>query len=569
MPRLTALLTSAILALVGPRFASAETRVARGPLVPGEARLGAVGPDAVDSWPFDVEAGLAYELRLEQLGADHAPTLVLPGEPEPRLIDETRGRGGDETAFWVASRSGRATLEVRLAMRRTGRYRLTLSAPREAAAADRARDEAERLFATRQRRDSTDAALARLEAVASAFAELRLPRREAVARAALSGVETRRGDDAARPGRSAERCAALAAELGDARLAAECLTRLVLAPGGDADRSGRVLALRTQALQAWEDLGEPGRVGDLLVMTSWLFTEQGDFEQAEAELQRALALLADEGDDWGLAAAANNLGSTFSDRGSYGEALAAFETARAAFQRLELPQEAYALLNLGDTWGNLGDSERALQALRAGLRIAERSGRSALAGVAQLSIGVMLGELGDLEGAERAGQEAVRRLEGGAEVENQGRAEASLGWIAAQRGRAQEAEDRLTRALALLEGASARRGLSYVWLRLGQARLLAGRTGAAAEALQQALRLAESAGMLDLEVSTLDRPGPPGAGRGRPRPGAGAHRDRHRAARVRARPRADRRGPGHVPGGTPRGPRPGSRAAVARGRRRA
>jgi tetratricopeptide (TPR) repeat protein len=93
--------------------------------------------------------------------------------------------------------------------------------------------------------------------------------------------------------------------------------------------------------------------------------DEGDFEQAERDIRRAVALKqkADGGDSWDVADSLMSMGLVLAARGNYADAIKTTDRARAIFERAYGPgslHAAFALNNRGEFLNQLGRHEEAL-----------------------------------------------------------------------------------------------------------------------------------------------------------------------------------------------------------------
>src|SRR6185503_11602369 len=146
---------------------------------------------AVHAWTVRPTAGLACEVRVDEIDVDLGLDLVVPGESQPRWFDGSPG-GGTEAAPWIATTT-ETSIEVRSPAGQGGRYRITLVPCRPPSGDDRRREQAEALLAAGVPHRSHER-VAKLESAREAFAALGLPNRELFALVYLTSAARYEGD---------------------------------------------------------------------------------------------------------------------------------------------------------------------------------------------------------------------------------------------------------------------------------------------------------------------------------------------------------------------------------------
>jgi tetratricopeptide (TPR) repeat protein len=178
--------------------------------------------------------------------------------------------------------------------------------------------------------------------------------------------------------------------------------------------------------------------------------ELGALDDAEGTLGWALELGRRDGDDLLVARATNNLGAIANIRGQRGEALALYQLAIPAYQRLgHLIGLAESLHNMAISFRDLGQLEAADECERRAVDYAREAGAGpllALAGLGRAELALRTGQAGM---AEAAARRAAGQFAGMPDQIREADALRVVGAAAAAQGKTEAASDAIDRALTL------------------------------------------------------------------------------------------------------------------------
>jgi tetratricopeptide (TPR) repeat protein len=201
---------------------------------------------------------------------------------------------------------------------------------------------------------------------------------------------------------------------------------------------GQATALHEEALALRRALGEtPGIVASLSNLGLVAF-RQGDYRQAAALLEEALALRRPLGDTRGIALSLDNLGLVASKQGDYARAAALHEESLALARTLGNTQGiAYALGNLGNVAYRQGDYARAATLLAESLALNRELGDKNGIAATLIGLGTVAYRQGDYGRTEELLQEAllISRDVGARDLVAEGLE--ILTWLAEAHGQAQ------------------------------------------------------------------------------------------------------------------------------------
>jgi tetratricopeptide (TPR) repeat protein len=246
---------------------------------------------------------------------------------------------------------------------------------------------------------------------------------------------------------------------------------------------------------------------DLLKVEAWRelvynvgFRQERYGEVGRLERQAEAALARAGGDPKAEMSLLNTEATVLNMQGDYPRAVEKLERARALSERIDPRRTGYGvLLNMGATYREMGEPERAIPVLRRALEIAERSvgpDHPHVAG-ARFNLGLCLSDLGRYEEAESLleGTLAARERLLGPVHPDVADTLVALGGIRIQTGRSASALPLLERALAIYDDKAP--GTPHEWAmahyNLGEADRRLGRYAAALEHERKAVRCIEQA----------------------------------------------------------------------------
>lgn len=176
----------------------------------------------------------------------------------------------------------------------------------------------------------------------------------------------------------------------------------------------------------------------------------GELDAAREAFERALELGREDDDDLTVARATNNLGAIANVRGRREQALALYQLAIPAYQRLGHPLGlAQSFHNMAITVRDLGHLDRADECERRAIEFARQAGSPHLVAIAQLGRADLSLRAGDAILAEAGGRHAVRSFASLEDPINQGDALRLVGAARLAQRRFDDAQAALTEALQL------------------------------------------------------------------------------------------------------------------------
>ena len=338
-------------------------------LEPGSTIVRRTRTGVREAFTLNLRAGEFVEVTAEQAGLDVALELHAPDDALLVAVDSPTGWREEERLLWIADTAGRYRLDVEVLDAEAGRedasYRLSVSAPRPAAATDRLRVAGATAFAdgeSSRRSRRYEEAIGHYRRAEGAWFEAEDATGVALALYRIGWMEGRRGraEEALDPLRQAmERFEAL----GDRAKRAAA-----------ANRIGRILHLRGETEQA-----------------------RALFEESLADYT-ALGMPELEGDTL------LNLGSAHRWTGKTTEALELFGRAGGIFEELGpsfAEDQAGIWLELGDLYSVLNQPVQAADCLDRALALVESHGIENLKPLCRHRRGELKYRSGDFEGALR------------------------------------------------------------------------------------------------------------------------------------------------------------------------
>ena len=138
---------------------------------------------------------------------------------------------------------------------------------------------------------------------------------------------------------------------------------------------GQSVALGTQALTLFRELGDTAGITRALVHIADMVWQQGDYARATALAAESLTLFRQLGDRSGIAFALHKLGDIARDQGDYARATALLEESLATWRALSHDEAcAFVLNGLGDVALNQGDYALATNRYQAALALFQKIG---------------------------------------------------------------------------------------------------------------------------------------------------------------------------------------------------
>jgi len=163
-----------------------------------------------------------------------------------------------------------------------------------------------------------------------------------------------------------------------------------------------------EAKRIFSEAGDMQGVGSSLRLLGGLYSEQGDYSQAERNFQEAIHVFRNIGDRRSLAMSVNGLGIVYYERGDLSGAKAFYE------QYLAIEREVGSKINTAGALGNIANVEDARGNLAEARRLNEESvkiftevGDQRALGTALGNLAILLYEQGELEGARKKFDEAL------------------------------------------------------------------------------------------------------------------------------------------------------------------
>jgi LuxR family maltose regulon positive regulatory protein len=250
-----------------------------------------------------------------------------------------------------------------------------------------------------------------------------------------------------------------------------------------------------KALQLYEQCGDEHNLAltrQDLGIVQWKI---GNLARADLELERAIEYWRRVGNARALAMALNNMGVRQHCRGRYSEALETLEEALAAIRKASfLRVEAHILASLGDVHRDLGDLRQALDLYQQALKTARQADEVVLEIYALNAMSEAHRLAGELEKAWELARASLAASQTQRFSFHAGLAQLSLGMIRYERGEAQEALGWLEKARQRMERSGAKHELARVHFHLAQAHFLLKEFQSARRHLLQFLALTDELG---------------------------------------------------------------------------
>jgi LuxR family maltose regulon positive regulatory protein len=250
-----------------------------------------------------------------------------------------------------------------------------------------------------------------------------------------------------------------------------------------------------KALQLYEQCGDDHNVALTRHDLSVVHWRLGHLARADLELERAIEYCRREGKTGTLASALHNAGFRQHCRGRYSEAMEILEEALATAREAGyLRMEAHALTSLGEVHRDLGDLRQALDLYQQALKIARQAGEAVVEIYALNAMSEAHRLAGELDKAWDLGRASLAASQTQRLSFHAGLAQRSLGVICYERGEVQEALGWLEKARQRMEQSGAKQELARVHLHLAQAHFLLKEFQSARRHLLQTLALTDELG---------------------------------------------------------------------------
>lgn len=411
----------------------------------------------VHSYRLNLAANQILYVSVEQKGIDVVVKLYAPDGTAVIEVDSPNGDQGPEPVHLILEAGGAYRLEVSSLENnaRPGRYEATLVDLKEATptnrtvfAAERAYDEAERLYNLPNRPSLVPVAQKYAEALAL-FRQANDKQGEFVTLRDLGAVHRFMGEFAQALA-LANQAFLVATALGDKLLQAQASDNIASAYRvmGDYDQ-----ALRTseETLRLFQAAGATGEVAIRLQSIGEIYTYLGEQEKARDYYGRAIRIYQTVGNKKGEASALRSISVSYNYDENWPQSLSYARQSLALTQQISNPeQEALAHSYVGLEYARTGARTEATEHAAEALRLRRTVGNAEEATVLT-NVGNLFGKLGEFEKAEVAFTDAVRIWR---EIgEKRGEAIALRHFSITRRGQGRLAEARanIEAAISLLE----------------------------------------------------------------------------------------------------------------------
>jgi ATP/maltotriose-dependent transcriptional regulator MalT/DNA-binding SARP family transcriptional activator len=261
---------------------------------------------------------------------------------------------------------------------------------------------------------------------------------------------------------------------------------------GDYNRS---VAELERALKLYEQCGDEYDVALTRHDLSVAHWGLGHLAKADLELERAIEYLRREGRAANLASALNNAGFRQHCRGRFNKAVEILKEALAVAREVSyLRIEAHALASLGDVYRDLRDLRQALDLYQQALKVARQADEAVVEIYALNAMSNIYRLEGKLDKAWELAQASLAASQSQQLSFHAGLAQLSLGVICYERGEAQQALGWLEKALQRMERSGSKHELARVHFHLAQAHFLLKAFQSARRHLLQILELIDELG---------------------------------------------------------------------------
>ncbi|MGO9124490.1 MAG: tetratricopeptide repeat protein [Terriglobales bacterium] len=168
------------------------------------------------------------------------------------------------------------------------------------------------------------------------------------------------------------------------------------------------LSSYNQALKLQQEIGAKKEAGDTLNDLGNLYADRGELDKALQMFKQSLEIQRDAGDQSWQALCLNNIGNTYLKKGESEDALTYLQQALQIREKLNAPEMADTLHDLGEAYANLGQYDQAMASYMRSLDLYRKAGDKQGAALASLSMGTVFKYQGRLGPAVDALQEAVK-----------------------------------------------------------------------------------------------------------------------------------------------------------------
>jgi CHAT domain-containing protein/Tfp pilus assembly protein PilF len=275
------------------------------------------------------------------------------------------------------------------------------------------------------------------------------------------------------------------------------------------------LATFEQALAICREIGNRQGEGATLSNIGAVYSNVGQYPQALKNYQQALAIHQEIGDKAGEGTTLSNIGVVYRSLGQYPQALENYQQALAIHQKIgNKAMEGTTLNNIGLVYNNLGQYPQALENYQQALAIHQKIGNKAMEGTTLNNIGLVYNNQGQYPQALENSQQALAIHQKIGDKVGEARTLHNIAGVYRNLGQYPQALDNYQQALAIRKEIGDKAGVGFTLNSIGLVYSYQGQYPQALENYQQALAIRKEIGDKAGEGTTLNNIGGVYAGLG-------------------------------------------------------
>ncbi len=207
----------------------------------------------------------------------------------------------------------------------------------------------------------------------------------------------------------------------------------------------------------------------LLGKKGWVLMKKGDYKSAEAIFKEQKKIARDIGEDKEVAQAHHNIGTLYSNRSKFEDAISSMEHALEIWGKIDdITGRSRTLNNLGVAYYQKGEREKSIKYYNKSMELREKMGdKQGIAAILN-NIGLIYSEIGDLDRAENFHKRSLEIDREIGDKEGIGWSLNNLGIVNFYKGRLDEALDHYKKSASIDEEIGDKRATGLVYINIGE-----------------------------------------------------------------------------------------------------
>lgn len=262
-----------------------------------------------------------------------------------------------------------------------------------------------------------------------------------------------------------------------------------------------------QAADLFRQIGDHKTESGALTFAGRAYADSGELTKSVETAQTALAIAQQTGDLMMQATNLSNIGGIYTRWGQYKKAAGFLEASLSLARQVYPDAGGMILLNLGSVYENLGENTKALALYQQAFEAYERIGVHRLSGMSLTMMGLIYTKQSQYARAIETHQQALRLVQQSNYRTGEGAILSNIGDVYAQLGQSAKALEFYQRSLKIAQQINNREGESMTLNNMGNAYMKLGHRDKALEVFNQALKMLQQRNDLAGESRTLSNIG--------------------------------------------------------------